>query len=244
MLLTARPRSLASHKIVTDLRRDGIDYNTIIDGGANIGQFARAAHTAFPNAHVYCFEPLPEVVATLRNNLSDVDRITIYESALGSLNGTIQFQRNSDTQSSSVFEIASDGSDLLGDRVHLNTLDVPIVTLDKVMADNALTHPVLLKLDLQGYELETLKGATETLSKCASVLVETVFLPSYKNEPLFADVQHFLNMNGFTFDRPSNFVRNSNGRIVQMDALFRSVSKATPTFSPASPPPPAPRNER
>jgi len=79
---------------------------------------------------------------------------------------------------------------------------------------------VLLKLDLQGYELEALKGATKTLQQCSHVLLETVFDKEYEGEPLFEELWSYLREQGFRFERPLNFSKGGSGSIVQMDALF------------------------
>src|SRR5687768_8461075 len=78
-----RPLSVASFQLVTQLKRECPSFRTIIDGGANVGQFARAAVSTFTEAKVYSIEPLPDIAQKLRRNLSDNDRITVLETCVG-----------------------------------------------------------------------------------------------------------------------------------------------------------------
>ena len=89
------------------------------------------------------------------------------------------------------------------------------------MAGLTLEPPILLKLDLQGYELEALKGAKSILPKCEYVLTEVEFKASNQDEPTFADLQEYLAKYGFRFIHPVAFSRDEFGEISQMDALFQ-----------------------
>ena len=79
---------------------------------------------------------------------------------------------------------------------------------------------MLLKLDLQGYEVEALRGAPETLRKTEYVVVEIAFDASYEGEPTFETVSELLVKESFHFERVLNFNRDRRGSIFQMDALF------------------------
>lgn len=215
-----KPFSIASYRLMMGLRGAGVNCGTVIDGGANIGQFARAAAMTFTDADVYSFEPLPEIAQQFRENLGDCPRVKLIQSCIGNQEGTIVFRQNEHSQASSVLPIQSGKDQGVSDLREVKQLEVPISRLDTLLADKPLRGPVLLKLDLQGFELEALKGATEVLKKCSHVLVETVFETFYEGEPLFEDLLLYLREAGFHFVRPLNFLRNIAGDIIQMDALF------------------------
>jgi FkbM family methyltransferase len=220
-LLWWRPRSLASFRIVSVLKRECGSFKMIIDGGANVGQFARAVTWAFPEAAVHCFEPQPEIAERLRTNLRDNPRLSVHECALGNTDGTTQFHRNYLSQTSSIFPlgIAHDGP--YSERLkHVSTIQVPIRRLDNALRDVAWQRPALLKLDLQGFELEALRGAEELLERIDYILVESAFKEVYQGEPLFNDIHAFLSSKGFDLIRPLSFAQEPNGDILYTDTLF------------------------
>lgn len=220
-ILRAKPRSLASFKVVNELRSEVSVCDTIIDGGANVGQFARAATTAFPDATIYSFEPLPDIADVYRKNLSNAPKVSVHQFALASIDGEVTFHRNSQSQSSSVLPMVAYQKDgIISQTQVLSSFTVAVRSLDSFFSNIDLTSNTILKLDLQGYELEALRGATETLKKCSHVVLEAVFKPVYESEPLFEEIWDYLRARDFKLLRPLTFLEENSGRIVQLDALF------------------------
>ncbi len=221
-LVSAKPRSIASFRLVQRLKAEGLHFNSIVDGGANVGQFARAASSAFPGCPIYSFEPLPEVAEKLRKNLADIPEHRVFEMALGNTAGEIEMGRCSDDQSSSILARAEYAGSLLEGTSDAGTQRVRIGRLDEVLREHEIVPPLLIKLDLQGYELEALRGATEILKSASHVLVETVFTKVYEGEPHFEEIWCFLREHGFRFVRPLAFARDRSDCIVQADMLFEA----------------------
>ena len=220
-VLRWKPFSVTSFRMMQALRALNVDPRTVIDAGANIGQFARAAAETFPLAHIIAFEPLPDVAETLRANLCDTRRVEVRSEALGPSDGTIALRRNRYSPASSVLCLRPDAAEAF-DLAEQGELEVPLARLDTAMRGEALEAPVLLKLDLQGYELEALRGAAETLARTQHVLLEIGLQQMYEDEPTFEDVYAFLTTAGFRFVCPVSILRDDRGRISQMDALFES----------------------
>lgn len=221
-LRTWTPFSTTSFRIVRALQRRGFRFATVIDGGANAGQFARAAAETWPDARVVSFEPLPDLAARFRSHLGA--RARLVEAALGRHAGTLAFHRTPYSLASSAL-VPKDGPS--------EQITVPVVRLDDALADEPLARPLLLKLDLQGFELEALRGAPGVLARADAVLLETAFVPGYEGEPLFREVLAFMEDAGFRFVAPIDTLEQE-GQIAQMDALF------VPTGAPASSPAPGP----
>jgi FkbM family methyltransferase len=216
-----KPFSLTSFGILTTLKQCGLEFRTIIDAGANIGQFARASIETFPDADVFSIEPLPRIVARLRANLADRPRVQVFQTALGGREGKTRFYPHRYDQISSALPLRADQTAYGKGLRHSEAIEVPMTRLDTLFSNRSLRGPVLLKLDLQGFELEALKGAVNTIRQCDSIITETVFENVYEGEPLFGELQEFLARNQFRFTRPLGFNRKSDGLIFEMDALFQ-----------------------
>jgi FkbM family methyltransferase len=226
-ILRWKPFSVTSFGMLQALKALGVEPRFIVDAGANIGQFARAAAETYPEARIVAFEPLPEVAAKLRANLGDCKRVDVRAAAVGSESGTVTICRNEYSPASSILRLRSDAADAFDLREGAR-VDVPLVTLDDELGGLELEQPVLVKLDLQGYELEALRGATATLARTRYVLVEIGLRPMYEDEPSFDDVYSFLTSAGFRLMSPLSSLRDGHGRVSQMDALFERAGEDPP----------------
>jgi FkbM family methyltransferase len=198
-----------------------------------VGHFARASAEFYPESAIYSVEALPRVAKVFRANLSDRPSVRLFETALGSYTGTIRFYPNSYDQSSSALQLQDAERPKHAGQVQLDPIDVPIIRLDELLDVDALRGPILLKLDLQGFELEALRGAPRLLDRCDFVLAETVFEAAYKDEPLFKELQAHLDEGGFDFKQPLAFLKDDSGQIYQMDALFEKRDRAAPGERPS-----------
>ena len=107
----------------------------------------------------------------------------------------------------------------------IDQIDVTISTLDDSLAEIDLGERVLLKADVQGYELEVLKGAPLTLRTVRWVYLELSFVQLYEGQPLAAEVISYLDDRGFLVDDLVHVTR-SEGRAVQADLLFSRAGEA------------------
>ena len=214
--------SLTSFVMVSGLKRQGLLPNTVIDVGANVGQFAVASSKIFPESRVYSFEPNPPCAVQLKKNVSTLGNVTVYELALGETKGEVEFHVNSHSHSSSILPLATSHLEAFPDARESSVIRVEVSTLDRVFETVELQHPVLLKLDVQGYELQVLLGGRDVLTRVDYVLLEASFKPMYQGEPVFVDIEKKMREFGFEFLRPVGFLRApKTGEFLQMDALFQ-----------------------
>ncbi len=207
--------------MVSRLVRFGIHPKTIIDVGANVGQFAVSAAKCFPEAVVHSYEPVPECHAELERTAKKFRNIHTSPLALGETPGEAAFHVNSHTHSSSVLALAENHKRAFPSAREVRTIPICVSTLDREYEAADLMGPVLLKLDVQGYEKQVLAGAKNTLPRIDYVLVEVSFRPLYEGESTFDEIFAFLNGFGFEFLQPVSFFPDpASGRYLQMDALF------------------------
>lgn len=220
-----KPFSLSAFRLVTQIRARVGAVRVVLDAGANKGQFSRAAATAFPGARLIAFEPLEAVAAEWRANLADVAGAEVHACALGAEDGTVTFHPHEYSLSSSVLPLAEGaGAEGGGGAGELAAVEVPVRRLDDVVTLDDLRAPLLAKLDVQGYELEVLRGATATLAHVDALVVELAFERQYEGQPTFTEVLDAVAGLGFALDVPIDVRRDESGTIVEMDGLFRPAS--------------------
>jgi len=138
------------------------------------------------------FEPLAANCDVIRKT-NNSDRVRLYQVALGSqaLAGVPMFVSSNEAQSSSLLKPTQ------------HTVQYPSITFDKQEVvdvwplDGYRLTPDLLAMDTQGYELEVLKGATETLKSVKVVYTEVSNVPLYEGSALVEDLDEFLQPYGF-----------------------------------------------
>lgn len=217
--------SITSYKMLSALARQGILPRTVIDVGANVGQFAIAAAMIFPGLEVHSFEPVPEIVATLKENVRNIPKIKVYPVALGERQGLAALHVNSHTQSSSILSLDKSHIEAFPNEREARTIEVELTTLDAVFDRLDLKPPILLKLDVQGYEAQTLTGGPRTLKRCDYVVTEASFKPMYQGETPFNEILITMAQKNFEFLRPVGWLRSPHiGEILQIDALFRRMA--------------------
>jgi FkbM family methyltransferase len=216
--------SATSFRMVSALARQGILPKTVIDVGANRGQFAIATAMLFPKVEIHAFEPVPEAALDLRRNVQKFPNVKVYELALGERQGHSIFHVNSHSQSSSILELGQAHLVAFPDEREDRTIDVELTTLDAIFDQIDLTPPTLLKLDVQGYEAHIIEGGSQTLGRCDYVVSEASFKAMYQGEIPFIQLLAMMERRNFQFLRPVGWLAEPRtGEVLQLDALFRRV---------------------
>ncbi len=200
-----------------DLLRDNPP-RVIHDIGANVGTWTLLAKTFFPKAEVHAFEPLEAHRGRFMQNTAALEAVHYHAVALGEAQSAGTLQVTSFSDASSLLPLTDEAEK----QWHLTTVEevrVPIMRLDDLVAEGKVSPPDLLKLDVQGYELGVLKGATECLRHARAVLTEVSFREFYKGQCRFEDLTEHLTAQGFRLHALGH--GTLLGRpLVQADALY------------------------
>jgi FkbM family methyltransferase len=182
--------------------------DSVLDVGGHIGYFSLYfAHLASAGT-VHAFEPGPNNLPYIRENLSQASNATLFEQGVGSFPGTLTLyteqltgQNNSFVQDYAMFEANKAAA---FSEATVEAVDVPVVTLDSHCATHGLT-PAFVKIDVEGYELQALQGALELLQTGRPVLMVEV---SQEHEAVFALLREARYR---TFDAGLNPIEGSGG---------------------------------
>ena len=194
-----------------DLAHRGIDLRIILDVGANVGQSALNMLETFPKAEIHCFEPVSPTFAMLQRNLSGT-RCRCVHSAVGNSVGEarISVGRNSLTNS---LVNARDGDAFE---------TVPVTTVDAYREERSLSNVDLLKIDVEGFDLNVLEGASRSFSegRIKFVTVEAGFCFEGTAHVSFQRLRDHLEGHGFS---PFGFYHQTPSWSGEHSLLFADV---------------------
>jgi FkbM family methyltransferase len=185
---------------------------TVVDVGAYHGDWTRTCKEVFPQARVLMVEPQHDCQVELQGLARQLAGLSVQPVLLGAAKKDNVGFFSLETASSVLPETAKPAvpSDYL-----------QMTTLDMLTEGTAFATPDFVKLDVQGYELEVLKGAERVLNSIQVILMEVNLIEIYKGAPLLHDVSSFMAARGFVFyDVCTLFHRPYDGALWQMDVVF------------------------
>jgi FkbM family methyltransferase len=197
--------------------------DVLVDVGANDGAFGRSIRRAGYAGRIVSFEPQRVAFARLEATAADDDAWCCHRLALGSVDGEAVLHVAANSSSSSLLDIEEQHVRSAPDSAYVADEQVAVARLDSVCADIvAPGERAYLKVDVQGAELDVLRGGEEMLASVVVVDVELSLVPLYRDAPLLVEVLGHLERRGFV---PSwlepVFVDPATGRLLQVDGLFR-----------------------
>lgn len=201
------------------LQKFGI--KTIIDIGANEGQFIDKISKILPEENIFSFEPLQGSFKRLEERASGKKNITIFNFALGDEEKETIINRNEYSPSSSLLELTQLHKNAFPITEKVREEKIFVKVLDRIVKDLKLKKKVMMKIDVQGYEIHVLRGAENTIKEVDIILIETSFYELYKNQPLFKDIYNFLSDRGFNYyGSLEQLYDERDGKILQADSVF------------------------
>ena len=195
---------------------------TIFDIGAYDGRISKEFLMKFPQAEIHAFEPFPESFEKLNKLKESQKGLIANNCAIADTIGHKDLHVNSFSPTNSLYESNSVNDYHNNLMKTQNIISVKTDTIDNYCKANAIQHIDILKMDIQGGELDALKGAEELLSKkkISYIYVEVEFVEMYKKQPLFIDIASYLKGYGFSLYNLYHSVIDSTGQLMWADALF------------------------
>ncbi|HVE78195.1 MAG TPA: FkbM family methyltransferase [Gemmatimonadaceae bacterium] len=198
-----------------NLRRNGFAPARIVDVGACNGGWTRPALAAFPAARSLMIEARPDALPVLEQAARELDgRAEVAIALLGphDREAVEFFSLEGGTGSSVLFEDSD---------VPRVTTRLPMTTLDRLLAARGFGAPDLVKLDVQGFELEVLAGAGAALRSAEVVMMEVALWPYNVGAPLLPDVLAFMGDRGWAaYDICGLTRRPQDHTLIQLDLVF------------------------
>jgi FkbM family methyltransferase len=182
------------------------------------------ARRCFPAARIFAFEPLPRPAAKFAAVFAHDAGVTLHRLAIAPEAGTASIHISRHEDSSSLLPITSKQVQAFPGTGAIGISEVQTAPLHHCISPDQLTRPALLKLDVQGYELEALKGCREIFPSLSYIYVECSFLELYSGQALADEVVSWLTNYGFELRGLHNAVFDSGGRAIQADFLFEPRS--------------------
>ena len=221
--ILARKVHLGEYLALTGHRRwlKDLGIRTVVDVGAHTGEFASAISAILPTARIYSFEPQEDCHQRLCTRLASHRSFRAFCVALGDTKDEMRFYRSSFTKSSSLLPMSQLHKSAFPWSADNESMNVSVDRLDNYISELDISPPVLLKIDVQGYELAVLRGATKMLKLTKCVIVETSFKTLYHGQASFSQVYDMLSSAGFDYaGAMGQLTTPRDGVIVQADCLF------------------------
>lgn len=203
----------------------GRSIRVAFDIGAHEGETIERLRSVLVNGRIYAFEADPRSVLYLKKRYADERNLVLVDRAVSDRSGPIAFHLNEYSATSSVYPRPGSGRRYYPSlAAHSEVTSVEALRLDDFAAENNIGEIDLLKIDIQGGELDAFRGAERLLRerRIKVIYTEAYFVPHYENAPLLWDQAIYLAQFGYTiFGLYDEYVA-SNGQLRYADAIFVS----------------------
>lgn len=200
------------------------EIQTILDIGANTGQFAKEARLVTKDAQIYSFEPLPQCYADVNKLFDGDNKFKSFNFALGDLEEEKTIHQNEYTPSSSILDLGNVHKQKFPYATKTFDLKIKIKKLDEIYKTLRIEPNLLVKIDVQGYEDKVINGGMETLSSAKAILIENSFIELYSGQPTFDKIYRKLNELGFQYSGSiQQKIDRKTSLVISQDSLFVKI---------------------
>lgn len=198
------------------------EITTVLDVGANSGQYAGELRRYGFGGRIVSYEPLTDAFAALQAKAQSDDKWLVRQLALGSKPGNGEINVSQNSWSSSLRDLLSSHLEDAPDSAYIGKQAVTISTVDEQFAELDLSgEKIWLKIDTQGFEREVLAGSEKSLSSLQVVQLEISLTPLYAEGLLLEETLSFFANRGFELiGLEPGFYSKTSGHQLQVDGIF------------------------
>jgi FkbM family methyltransferase len=203
--------------LLEDISDRGVNFKYILDVGANLGEWTRMAKEVFPDSVIYMIEPLSEMELNLKKVCEDFPGTKYFPNGAGSkIENHVMTTWGDDLAGANCLVVENE---------YLKSINkqriIQIITIDSLIEIGEIEIPELVKLDIQGFELEALKGATKLFGNTEVFILETSLFEFTSGNPILSEVIIFMAERGYEiYDLPGFLRRPFDGALAQIDVCF------------------------
>ena len=202
--------------LLQDIKARGFNCRTVLDVGANQTLWSRTAIRCFPEAKFYLVEPQQELEAGLQEFCRRHKNASYFLTGVGAKKENQVITIWDDLAGSSFMPEVEDALLQQG-----RQRSVPVTTIDALIQEENIEVPDLIKMDIQGYELEALQGANLTFGKTEVYILEVALYKFMEGMPVFDEIIGFMRNRGYVVYDFGGFLRRPlDGALSQCDICF------------------------
>ena len=197
----------------------------ILDIGGGIGASLKLFINHFPDKKIIVFEPVADSYEAIKERFPDNNNIELIKAAAGNENTEKEINIAGRITSSSLLPLIADpGSEVFNEKYlgQVGVENIRIVRLDDFLANNK-DEIGIMKIDVQGFEMDVLKGAETTLGRTDIIVLEANNHDGYKGSAKYFDIDNYLRNHNFTlFNIFPSIV--DNGKLKEWDMIYMNNS--------------------
>jgi len=199
------------------------EIDSVLDVGANDGDYARLLRQGGFQGKILSFEPLENAHRALcRAAEQDPNWYVAPRMALGMTEGEVSINVSQNSKSSSILAVTAAHISAAPQSTYVGVQRVPLRRLDTIR-DGVIerSRALFLKVDAQGYEMPILKGAENLLPRIHGAQLELSLTCLYEGQEIYREMIEWLTSQGFDlWNVLPGFSDPTTGRMLQMDGVF------------------------
>ena len=224
--LTRYPESNPTYRFARLLQTHRIA--TVIDVGANVGQFASGLREFGFRGEIHSFEPMAAEFAELSRRSANDPRWFVHELGLGDVAGEATVNVSANSVSSSILPMCEEHLLNAPQSSYTGTETIAVDTLDALLERGVFDARgrAVLKVDTQGFERQVLAGGAQVCDWVQGIHIEASCVPLYEGQMLLPEVVAYFERRGMVVEGVELGFTSTDGRMLQMDLIaFRPEAR-------------------